>query len=60
MPIVLDASGEMKGAYSIVGTPTVYLLDGRGLIIGRAIGMRDWEGPKGRALLEALLADAQR
>jgi len=55
MPSILDLRREVSRAYSVVATPTVYLLDQQGLIVGRAIGMRDWAGPKGRALIEALL-----
>jgi alkyl hydroperoxide reductase subunit AhpC len=54
---VLDLQREVSRAHGVVATPTVYLLDRQGLIVGRAIGMRDWAGPKGRALIEALLRE---
>jgi len=59
MPIVLDVRRQVSGAYGVVATPTVYLVNRRGLIAGRTIGMRDWAGPSGRALLEALLGERQ-
>lgn len=52
---VLDASGEAARAYAVVGTPTVFVVARTGLIVGRAIGRREWAGPRGRALIEALL-----
>lgn len=60
MPILLDSWGEVSRAYAVTGTPTVYLITRKGLIAGRAIGMRDWAGSKGRAVLEALLDEQQQ
>jgi hypothetical protein len=54
-PVVLDADGEVADAYRVTGTPTVYLLDRRLQIIGRAIGRRDWAGEAGRRLIATLL-----
>lgn len=54
-PVLLDSSGEVSGAYGATATPTVYVLDRRSTIIGRAIGRRDWAGEPGRRLIVALL-----
>ena len=42
--------------YAITATPTVYLVDRDGKLVGKAIGTRPWSGDKGRAILRALLA----
>ena len=54
-PVLLDANGEVSAAYRVAGTPTIYLVDRRSQIVGRAIGRRDWAGEEGRRLLAALL-----
>lgn len=54
-PVLLDANREATATFRVTGTPTVYLVDRRSQIIGRAIGRREWAGEKGRRLLAALL-----
>lgn len=54
-PVLLDEDRAVSAAYGVSATPTVYLVDRRLQIIGRAIGRRDWTGPLGRRLMEALL-----
>ena len=49
-------SGALGRSYAITATPTVYLVDRGGKLVGKAIGTRPWSGDKGRALLRALLA----
>jgi len=54
-PAVLDTGAAVSAAYRVTGTPTVFLIDRRFDLVGRAIGRRDWAGNDGRRLLEALL-----
>jgi peroxiredoxin len=54
-PVLLDTNGAVSATYRVTGTPTVYLVDRRSQIVGRAIGRRDWVGEEGRRLLAALL-----
>jgi len=42
-------------SYAITATPTVFLVDRRGKLVGKAIGTRPWSGDRGRALLRLLL-----
>lgn len=35
--------------------PTVYLIDRRSILVGRAIGRRDWGGDAGRRLIDAMV-----
>jgi AhpC/TSA family len=56
-PVLLDESGDVTGRlYGVWGPPTVYFIDRRGRLIGRAVGPRGWESPAARAFIEALLA----
>jgi hypothetical protein len=55
-PALLDLNGRVSDTYGISGTPTTFLVDRSGHLVGRAIGRRPWTGAEGRALLQALLA----
>jgi len=55
-PVLLDRSGDVTGkTYGVWGTPTSYLIDRQGRLVGRIVGPRPWESPAARALLLALL-----
>ena len=57
-PVLLDESGDVTGrVYGVWGPPTVYLIDRRGQLVGRAAGPRGWDSPAARQLIEALLAE---
>jgi hypothetical protein len=55
-PVLLDGDRGVSAAYLVTGTPTVYLVDRRSQIVGRAIGRRDWAGEMGRRLFGALVS----
>lgn len=55
-PILLDRNGKVAASYQVYGTPTIFLLDRAGRLVGYAVGPRGWTAEKGRALLAALLA----
>jgi hypothetical protein len=54
--VLLDPKNEAQKSYQIAYTPTVFLVDRQGKLVGKAIGERPWTGEPGRALLRALLA----
>ncbi len=55
-PVLLDRSGDVTGKlYGVWGTPTSYLIDREGRLVGRAVGPRSWESPAVRHLLVDLL-----
>jgi hypothetical protein len=54
--VLLDANREAEKSYQIAYTPTVFLIDRRGKLVGKAIGEREWAGAQGQALLRLLLA----
>jgi peroxiredoxin len=55
-PVLLDEEGVAMRAWRVTSTPTVFLIDRRGRVVGKAIGTKPWASPAGRALLDALLA----
>ena len=54
-PVVLDRDRAVSGAYAVTATPTVYIVDRRLQIIGRAVGRREWAGQAGRRLITELV-----
>jgi len=52
LPVLLDQGG----AYRVTATPTTVLIDRAGRMLARGAGMRQWDGDRGRALLDAALA----
>jgi peroxiredoxin len=41
-PVAFDHKAEIAGVYGVLGLPTTVLIDRRGLVVGRAVGGRDW------------------
>jgi len=56
---LLDPYGAVSGKYLVSGTPTSFLIDGRGRIIALGIGYRDWSRPEARLLIKRLLGLGQ-
>jgi peroxiredoxin len=55
-PVLLDRGGDVTGkTYGVWGTPTSYLIDRQGRLVGRIVGPRPWESPAARALILDLL-----
>jgi AhpC/TSA family len=54
--VLLDANREAEKSYQIAYTPTVFLVDRQGKLVGKAIGERQWTGEQGKTLLRRLLA----
>ena len=52
---LLDSSGEVGLLFGIRSIPTTLILDKNGMIIGIAIGPRDWADKKSIALFEYLI-----
>jgi alkyl hydroperoxide reductase subunit AhpC len=55
IPILLDADGDVTRRYSVIATPTAFLIDRQGRVLGRVVGPRDWASPAGKALIAGLL-----
>jgi peroxiredoxin len=55
-PVLLDEDGAVTRRYRVTATPTTFLIGRDGRQIARGAGTRPWDGPAGRALLDALVA----
>lgn len=56
LPVLLDYDGAVARDYRVTATPTAFVIGRDGRLVARAAGNRGWEGPAGRALLDALIA----
>ena len=56
IPILLDTDGQVTRQYSVIATPTAFLIDREGRLLGRVVGPRDWASPAGKALMVGLLS----
>lgn len=56
VPVLLDGDGAVAREYRVTATPTTFVIGRDGRLVARAAGTREWEGPAGRALLDALVA----
>lgn len=55
-PILMDATGEVGGAWGAQSIPTTYIIDKGGRVIARGIGAQwKWDSPEIVALFEKLL-----
>ena len=54
-PVLLDPKGEVSILYGAWGLPLTYLIDRKGVIVGRAFGPRNWSGPAAKQLIAHLL-----
>ncbi|MBT8365334.1 MAG: TlpA family protein disulfide reductase [Deltaproteobacteria bacterium] len=52
---LLDLDGEVGAHFRITAIPTTFILDKEGLIIGKAMGPREWDGKKAFALFKHLI-----
>ena len=52
---LLDTNGEVGSLFGIRSIPTTLILDKNGMIIGIAVGPRDWDSKKSIALFEYLI-----
>jgi AhpC/TSA family protein len=60
IPTLIDATGDVSGRlYGVFGPPTVYFVNRRGELMGRASGARAWGSPAGRAFVRGLLEAGQ-
>jgi peroxiredoxin len=55
-PVLLDNTAEVAQRYQVHATPTIYLIDRRGMLVASAIGARWWDSQRVRSVLQELLA----
>lgn len=54
-PVILDPKGAATMAYLVRGLPATYLIDRNQILVGRAIGAREWDSKAARAYIQGLL-----
>jgi peroxiredoxin len=52
---LLDPDGDVGGSYGVISLPLTYLIDRDGRFVGKAIGIRPWDGAEAKALIRELL-----
>lgn len=52
---LLDPTGEVGYRYGVTGTPTTWLIDRSGRVVGWGIGYRNWSNQPAIELIEKLL-----
>ena len=55
-PVFLDEDGVATRAWKVRSTPTVFIVDRQGRLVGKTVGVKAWTSPEGHALFAALLA----
>ncbi|MCE3224603.1 MAG: putative Thiol-disulfide oxidoreductase [Nitrospira sp.] len=55
LPVLFDDNQDVSQAYRVRALPTTVLIDGRGTLVGRAVGPRDWDSPQSIQLLQSLM-----
>ncbi len=58
-PVLLDSRGQVGSIYGVRAIPTTYFIDSGGIIVGRAIGARDWASGDAFDLIEHLLTKTE-
>ena len=56
-PNLLDPGSAVSPMFGVRYTPTNYLINRGGEVVGRTLGYRDWDTPQAHAILERLLAE---
>ena len=54
-PILLDKDASVGNAYGVWSHPTTFFINRKGMIVGRALGGRDWTSKTMTGLIQYLL-----
>ena len=54
-PMVADPKMEITNLYGVKNIPVTYLIDPEGVVLGRALGIRDWANPELLAFIKSKL-----
>ena len=55
LKILMDQSGAAGDSYGIAAIPTTYIVDRGGMVVGGALGFRDWADPSSTEVFRELL-----
>lgn len=42
-PVLMDQDGEVAAQWGVIGIPTTFILDTKGLAVYKASGIREWD-----------------
>jgi peroxiredoxin len=56
-PLVVDPQQTMSRLYGVAGVPTTFLVGRDGRTVALAVGVRAWQSPAARRILDGLLAE---
>jgi peroxiredoxin len=54
-PVLIDPQCETLDLFEVKGIPTTFLIDKKGVIVGKAIGPKDWERSEVVSIVNHLL-----
>jgi peroxiredoxin len=54
-PHLLDADAKVASMFAVPGTPTTFLIDRQGQVLGVGVGYRDWASTAVHRLIKSLL-----
>jgi len=54
-PVLVDPKGMMLDLYGVRAIPTTFIIDKKGVILGKAIGPRQWDTPEVISLIHLLI-----
>ncbi|ODT43683.1 MAG: hypothetical protein ABS70_07400 [Nitrospira sp. SCN 59-13] len=55
LPVLFDEDQAVSQAYLVRALPTTVFIDPQGMLIGRAVGPRDWDAPSAVQALQSLM-----
>ncbi|MGC3972929.1 MAG: TlpA disulfide reductase family protein [Nitrospira sp.] len=55
LPVLFDEDQAVSQAYLVRALPTTVFIDQQGMLIGRAVGPRDWDAPNAVQALQSLM-----
>ncbi len=57
VPVLLDQDGRVERLFGVWLTPTSYLINRRGMVCYRVMGISDWPGLQGKSIIDQLLKE---
>lgn len=54
-PVLFDSRQEVYDLFKVKGIPTTFLIDKRGVVLGKTIGPRNWRSPEVVSLLNQFI-----
>ena len=55
LPVLFDENQDVSQAYLVRALPTTVLIDERGILVGRAVGPREWDAPRAVHLFQSMM-----